>query len=900
MWWYGTIKKEELTSSIVTIGSDVLENTPNQTFESALQGRAAGVFIQNASGKLGEGIKIRVRGASSLSATNQPLYVIDDIPINSQATAVSGNVAVNPLTSINPNDIKSIQVLKDAAATAIYGSRAANGVVLITTKKGNQGKTKYSVDYQFGAGETPTTLDMFGAQDYKRMWVESVIRSIPGLATSDIETSVIDGYISDGGINIGSDRITLPDAISNNDLETDWQNEVFRTAISHQANVSLSGGSENSNYYASASYITQEGILIENNFERLTGRLNYNQNIGDKLNIALSGNYSISSNSRLGDDAELGSPLQVLTLPTSDGYNPETRSLINYSDENLFYNPLKELAFSENKTDNNRLIGNASINYKVFEDLKLTADIGLDYANFEDLRFQGPETLDGRPDGVRRETSTDIWNYTTNFYLTYQKQPIDGLNMDVVAGASYQNSKTEADRLVTRGESQQRPNLLGDQFKVLSYFLRSNLSWKNKYLMQLAMRVDGSSKFGDNNRYGFFPSASLGWNLHNESFLESSEVINNLKVTAGYGLIGNTPTESFLSLPVWTEANYGTATGRRPFNLANPDLKWETTAQLNLGVEFGLFTNRLSGEISVYQKNTSDLLFARPLSGITGFGNVLDNIGEIKNEGLEIALSSINIDGNDFQWSTSFNITFSRNEIVSLSSPIVIEGVNAARAGDPMAMFYLREFVGVNPDNGQALYRSANGGETTDYESAPRINAGSPEPKYFGGFTNNFKYKSFDLNIHFQYVQGNKVYNRTGEEISNSGSLFLLNQTKDQTGRWMKRGDITDIPVINPNQSSLQSSTRWLEDGSFVRLKTVSFGYNLPSSLLDKLSLTKARVFISGQNLWTLTDYSGFDPEVNYTDSGFLGSISANLTQGVDYYTTPVAKTYLVGLSLNF
>lgn len=905
---YGTLKKEDITSSIAVVDATDLQGSPNASFESALQGRASGVLIQNASGKLGEGIKVRVRGASSLSGPNQPLYVIDGIPLNSGGRGSGSNQPTNPMADINPNDIASISLLKDASATAIYGSRAANGVILITTKKGKSGRPKFNIDYQFGVSQTPRKIDLLNAKDYKRLQVENSIRQLEGSIvgilvshiTDDLDIETLDQILEEGSFelrlgNTPQDTIFLPSGLTDNDLETDWQDEIFRTAISHQANLSVSGGKEKSQYYGSLSYLDQEGILVGNQYQRITGRLTYNTEVSDKLKLTFGVTGSSSTNDRLNEDADTGSPIQAISLPSADGYDPTTLSLINFSNENIYYNPLKEIAFSNNDTKIFRGIGNFALDYKLTQDVKFTTEFGVDITDEVNSQLQGNETFDGSgfPSGLKRVTERDVFNYSSNSYFTFDKI-LDDHTFNAVLGASYQKSKTQGSFL--------RDVVLipfdDDTYAFLAYVFRLNYSFKNKYLVQLSGRSDGSSKFGSNNRIGYFPSISLGWNIDKEDFLQGTS-ISSLKLKASYGVIGNAPNENNLTYQAYERANYGNYTGRYPINLPNPDLKWESTAQLNIGLEFGLWNERLSAQIDYFDKTTSDLLFPRALSSASGYSFILDNIGELKNSGIEFAITADIVDKTNFSWQSSFNITRSRNEVTKLEVSEIVQGVNAAKPGETLGFFYLRKFTGVDPETGSALYDNGEGGTTDDFESAPKFAMGSANPDFFGGFSNKFTYRDFDLSFLIQFFIGNEIYNRTGEEISNSGSGLLLNQTADQANRWLKPGDVTDVPVLNPNETVAQSSSRYLEDGSYYRLRNITLGYNLPSENLENISLSTLRVFISAQNLLTKTDYSGYDPEINFNDARG-GNIASNLTQGVDFYSTPTPKVFLVGIKVGF
>jgi len=915
---YGTTIKQDLTGNISKVSGEEISSRPVNTFESAIQGRATGVFIQGTSGKLGERINVRVRGTSSLSASNQPLYVIDGIPMTSESQTSSINAGSNPLIDINPNDIQSVEILKDASAAAIYGSRAANGVILITTKKGEAGKMKFDFDYQVGVAQTPEKLDMYSTEQYRIQDLEAQLRIAISNPLIQFDESTITpenlklwleaGDETTSIVPTADGTLEFPDQFRFN---TDWQDEVFQTGIQHRANFSLSGGSDNTNYYGSFSYNNSEGILIGNQLERFTARANINSDLSNRLSVNGGINYTRTNNDRLFEDSQLNSPLQVLTNSPGDTFDEETKELIVQSEID---NPLNLAEFSDNTSNSNRFIGNTDLSYEIVGGLKFTTEFGLDFIDQREEIFEETVFRDNDGSVVRFPNNAiirevDVFNYTTNNYFSYDNIIQDNHIINGVVGFSYQESSSDL-ILKTNQEGLNLSELEGEPedmnvedpigFSFLSYFGRVNYSFKHRYIAQISGRVDGSSKFGSNNRYGFFPAVSLGWNIAEEPFLSSSASVSLLKFKASYGLVGNDPAEANLFETIYIPAGFGNEDGIRASNLPNPDLKWETTAQLGIGIEYSLFKNRLSGSFDYYRKDTEDLLFPTPITSTSGFPFVLKNIGESTNEGFEIALDGTIIQGEDFQWNSSFNITFNSNEITNINGEQVTSGINAFIEGEPIGVFFMRKFAGVDPETGLALYDDGQGGTTDDFFEAPRMVVGDPNPDYFGGFNNSFSYKNFELSFLFQFVGGNEVYNRTGELISNSGLQFF-NQTDDQANRWYRPGDQTDIPGMDPFASlaDIETSTRWLEDGSYIRLKTLNFSYSLPERIVSNWGLRYFTINVGGFNLWTLTDYPGYDPEVSFVfPEGGVSEV--NLSQGIDDFTTPPARIITSGIKIGF
>ena len=904
---FGTQTKEELTSTVSQISGADLGSQPLIDLEQANQGKASGVFIQNNGGKLGQGTTIKVRGGSSLTGSNQPLFVVDGIPLTSDNQS-----------EINPNNVASIEVLKDASAAAIYGSRAANGVVLITTKKGQAGKLQVDFDYQLGVGQTPKTLDLMTPEEYNEMFVEYTLR-LTGFgdpADGVITRQRLQEWAQTGvaSFNIdGTDfNITIP-AIDSLSFDTDWQDEVFRTAISHRANVSLSGGSENHRFFLGLGYTTQEGILIGNEYDRFNADLNLNSNWSSKFSTNLGLSFVHSENNRLNDDQDLGSPLQAIVLPPSDSFDPANNYQLVV--RSLEYNPITEVNFSDNIETNNRLVGSLGAKYQVNENLSINVDGGIDLLGFTEERRQGPETLDGNPTGFSRLGETDVFNYIINGYANYTTDLGDN-TFSAVLGASYQESNTDftfrsarvnsISDLESRTETDPdlfNPPIPSSAFAFLSYFTRLNYSIQQKYIFQVSARADGSSKFGEDNRYGVFPAVSAGWNVSNESFFGDNSTLSFLKVKASYGLVGNTPDEDFIYRTNYFTVNYGNEEGIRLSNLSNPSLKWETTAQFDVGLEFGILSDQISGSVNYYQKNITDLLFPVPVSQTSGFDFVLQNVGEMENSGIEVDIASTNVSTTNFSWTTSFNFSTFRSEIVDLGGEgrRLISGVNAFIEGESPGVFFMPVYRGPNSSDGAAQWETGSGGLTTDYDEAlasGRQVVGDPNPDFFGGLGNTISVFDFDLNFLFQFVQGVDKYNQTGEFLANSG-ILLLGQRADQVNRWIEPGDDVPNSVIEPSLENTNPSTRWLEDGSFIRLNSVTLTYNIPSDVVSNWGMRYFRIYIGGQNLLTISDYSGYDPDTNYLDPTG-GTITQNINRGIDDFTTPQPRVFITGIKIGF
>ncbi|ASU34078.1 SusC/RagA family TonB-linked outer membrane protein [Mucilaginibacter xinganensis] len=918
---YGTQKRGSLTGSIASVsGKDVAE-TPVTTFEQAIQGKTAGVNIQAEGGKLGQGIKISVRGQSSISAGTQPLVVIDGIIVN-QTDLSSNGATSNPLADINFNDIESYQVLKDAAASAIYGARASNGVILITTKKGKAGTAKINFNAQYGSS-VPSRHRKFLNSD---QWLQIEQRSVVGAAKQD----VLNGYFE-----------TLQDALDYENLDntftglaagntkwnstnTDWEKQAFQSAPMQQYDLNFSGGSEKTTYFIGMQALDQKGILKGNSLKRYSGRLNIDTKIFSNFSVGMNLNFTHSYNQRLSNDDQFSTPLQIVALsPITPVIDPRTGLLSgtppgdHNGDYPLYYNALINVQNAYFHTNVYRTLGNVYANWEIVKHLTFRSEFGVDQTNQNEDSYYNSLTAanTGTPNGFGQNTNQSIVHYTVNNFITYKNVFSQDHSLDITAGTSYEYSHmlgndiqgkqfpSDAYKQISSAAVKSAGSSSQSEYNFVGYFARANYAYKSKYLLSASVREDASSRFGANNRYGTFPSASVGWVLSQENFLKNWQPLSELKLRASYGLTGNGEIGDYSSLGLFSgDAGYNGTPGQRFTQLANPNLKWEKTLQFDLGLDFGFFNNRFSGGFDYYRKNTRDLLLNVNVPQTLGIAFQTQNLGKLYNQGLELTLSSDNFVGK-FRWNTSFNVSYNVNKVTYTNGQIIDDGADLNRVieGQPIGVFYGREYAGVDPANGDAIYyknaKKADGtidrSTTNDPNQATSVPLGNPTPKYTGGLTNSFSFKGVDLSFTIYGSFGNKIYNGGGQYMSSSASNGLDNQTIDQLKYWDKPGDITNVP--EPREfyaNGTDPSSRYLSSGSYVRLKTVTLGYTFPPDMLKKIKIDKLRVFVNAYNLFLITKYAGWDPEVN---ADFLAS---NINLGNDFYSAPQPRTITFGVNV--
>lgn len=930
---FGTKIKRNVTGAISKVGAKELNNVPVTSFESAVQGRAAGVFVEQQNGKLGQGIKVRIRGASSVTGGNEPLYVIDGIPVIT-ADLSSNGASTNPLSDINTNDIESIEILKDASSAAIYGSRGSNGVVLITTKRGKAGKSK--IDFNFFTGlQKPTgRREFMNAEEYVKFTYQAAESGGRYDFANDItgygsEQEAIDDYVS-----FAESRLRRYSA-GNDDyktylVNTDWQEEAFQRAPISQYDISVTGGNDKTTFYIGGQYLDQTGILVRNSFKRFSGRINLDHKVNNWLGIGINMNFVRTINNRISNDNGFATPLQITALsPITPIIDPRTGLLSGASDPNrasnpggpntnypVYYNPLLSVDGASYKTTSYRNLGNLYGQAQLYKGLTFRTEFGVDQLNQLEDAYYGPvtERNNGYPKGGGFTSNDMLLNITTNNFLRYNT--IFGENdIEAILGMSYQNQNainttgtaegfpSEAYKKLASAATKSDASSSLTEFAFLSYFARANYKFKDRYLLAVSGRFDASSRFGRDNRWGFFPAVSAGWILSEENFLQDSRVISFLKLKGSFGLTGNAEIGNFSSLGLFGGgAAYAGTPGQNPIQLANPELKWETTSSVDVGFEVGFLNNRFSLEVDYYTRNTTDLLLNVEVPGTTGFLTQLKNIGKLRNKGIEFTINTDNIVTKNFRWSTNFNFGLNKNKITDLNGQeLGLGNVNRAREGYALGVFVAREYAGVDVNNGDALYYkntknqdgSIDRSTTNNYNEAVDVVVGNPNPDFIYGFRNVFNFKGIEAEVLFQGVKGNQIFNGGGQYMSASGSNGFDNQTRDQLAAWKNPGDITNVPEARqflPNGTD--NSSRYLSYGSYLRLKTVSIGYDLPKTLLNKIKMERVKIYVKGQNLVTFTKYEGWDPEVNADYQ------ATNINQGVDFYSAPQVKSFVFGISI--
>ncbi len=928
---YGTQRERELTGSIAQVSAEEIENVPVNSFEEALQGRVAGVTITRGSGKLGQGIQVRVRGSASVTADSEPLYVIDGLPVTTANLSNTG-AALNPLAQINPDDIASIQVLKDASAAAIYGARASNGVVIITTKSGMAGATEFSVGVQRSWSGPTNKVDFLDAEEYVNFFTEAArnrgeIEWESAPAEYESRQDAIDTWV--GQVNSAFDFYAQGTDWRDLDVNSDWQDRAFNdNAGGLNVDLSARGGSEQTQFYVSGSYDVQDGILIRDTYDRITGLLNVDHQLSDRFELGGKLSVARTLNNRVPYDNSFATPMQLVAqLPISPVYVPdasvgmEDGYLSEYvpTDElnqNTYY--LNNLIYTDNarfQMTTFRSIGTAYLQADLLPGLSFRSQFGLDLLDQNEDTYYN-SVIEEATNGYGFNAWDRVVNYNFSNYVTYAGALAEAHSVEATAGVDYQSVTQDGSSV----EGEQFPNddftqiasaaeITGGSsyetgYRFLSFFARANYEIAERYLFKLSGRYDGSSRFGRDNQYGFFPAASAGWILSDEAFLEDTDWMSFLKLRASYGLTGNAGIGNFASLGLWGGSPYGGRAGIYPDQIANPSLRWERTAQLDLGLDFGFFNDRVSGTVDYYVKSTDDLLLNVNLPSSTGFFTQTRNVGELKNRGVEFLLNTRNVVG-AFSWSSSFNLGVNRNEITDLNDQVITGGAaNRAIEGEPIGVFFGYEYAGVDAETGDALYyvnaTDAEGNvvdpdaTTNNPNAANRVVIGSPHADFTGGLGNQFSYKGFDLDVFFQFSYGGQIYDGGGLYKTSNG-WFLDNQLATQLDAWQEPGDVTDVPEARYGISNgTADSDRYLYDGSYLRLKNVTLAYTVPQRLIESFQLSNVRIYLTGINLLTFTDYPWWDPEVN---SDYLGG---NIGLGNEFYTAPQARTISGGLQFSF
>lgn len=904
---YGTQNKKDLIGSVAKVSANEIKEMPVASVDAQLQGKSTGLQINANTGVPGEGIFIRVRGTTSINASNDPLYVVDGVFMNNTSlqTVSTGGKATSPIADINPADIESIEVLKDASATSIYGARGANGVVIITTKRGGYEQSpKINFNSYVGIAKTNKVWEIAdgptNAALHNEYWINSGIDN-PALNQTFANRPFRPK--AQGGKGLPEEQETY-----------DRLSDIFQTAGLQNYDLSVQGGSQSTRYYIGAGFTNQEATMKPVYYQRGSFKVNLEQKISEKVRLGVNNSISRSfrNQARAGDGPQGGMFQTALLVAT---YLPK----VNADGTPAKWGPWDNLDVLLNNYDvttkNSRYIGNAYLDVDIIPGLKFRTSFGVDYNDYKEAEYWNSLTLLGAAptNGLATSAITNNTTWLNEQTLSYRKNITNVHSFGVLVGNALQGDVIE----VTSAEGRNFPNdnftniasaatRIGSQqwtkSTLASFFSRIDYNYASKYYLEISARADGSSRFGSKNRFGYFPSIGTAWRVKEERFLKDVNVISDLKVKASWGITGNqNGISNFAAKGLWNggqgypdNASSGDKPGIAPAQLANNDLKWEKTNQFNAGIELGLFNNKLNFELNLYQKSTSDLLVQMPLAATTGFSSYYANDGQVSNKGYEFSVNSTNIKRKNFSWSTSFNISGNKNKIEKLATPINVYNRDWLRMeeGNPLYSFWLYKQLYVDPATGAAVFEDVNkDGQIT---VADRQLIGNAMPDFFGGLNNSFTYKGWDASALFTFQYGNEVYN-LNEFFDMAGGIradryAALNSTR----RWQNPGDITDVPRFTTvgNNYRLEQNSRLLEDGSFIRLKQLTIGYTLPQKALSKLHVKNLRLYVSGTNLLLFTKYSGLDPESNVSNDQNV--------QGLDFGTPPQPSTYQFGINLTF
>jgi TonB-linked SusC/RagA family outer membrane protein len=914
---YGVQRKRDLISSIVKLDGKELMEVPSPSFENGLQGKASGLQVITGSGAAGSSSVVRIRGVASVSAGGDPLYVVDGIPITQDYFLNGNNGAANnnPLATINPNDIENVEILKDAAATGIYGSRGSNGVILITTKRGK--RKGIHVDFSTRQGiSKPTALpNMMNSSEYLQMYEEA--------------------WVNDGRLGTPSlpGGISLADARNTN---TDWVKEVVGTGYQQNYDLGISNGGEKYNVYGGISRQNDQSYMKGNAYQRTAGRLNGDLKFAKWGKVSLSSSLSEGVNKRqgMGWSGGFGSAMST-ALPIypiyydKDVFNDDGVLIHKKGDyflpsNDIGRNPVAMRELRDWETTERRTINSLALELNPIKDLYINTTTSIDYMFWEENQYQKPGYDANNPTfGKAYRNSFDVANYNMNAVVSYLKTIKEKHNFSFMVGTEYQNSDTRKfagsknEQTATGFLSPDDPNgiLSGtkttESWNFVSQFGRVRYDFKKKIFTELVGRRDGSSKFGKNNKYGFFPSASIGYNISEEKFLKDSKVISFLKVKSSIGVNGNSniPWDAQYNIFYSKPLAYNGETILFPdaSKPSNQNLKWETSRTIDAAVEFGLFGDRITGEFAYYNKLSSNVLLFVATQSNTGFKNAWANVGEIVNRGLEFALKAKVID-KKFKWSVDFNIARNQNEVKSLgdyTEEAISGGTNDTRlvVGRPVGNNYLVRFSRVDAATGKPVYLDKDGNETMTWDPANRVSTGSIMPDAFGGIKNNFSYGRFDLSVFWVFTLGGDIYDSSSKRQLGTYDSDGWNHRTDQFDRWRAPGDKALYPVLTTTPTTYGAGTPWintdlwLHDGTFARLKNLSLGYNLPESVLRKTKLAKIRIAVQATNLLTLTKYPGLDPEIA---RDFENATDRNMSPNITYLTAPQQKTFTFSLDIGF
>ncbi len=912
---YGVQRKKDVTGAIARVSGEKLNSIPVPSFEAALQGKAPGVQVIQGNGLAGSGSVIRVRGVGSISASGDPLYVIDGIPIVSDPflRGNSGAMNQNPLSSLNPSDIESVEILKDAGATGIYGSRGANGVILITTKRGKTGKPSFTYSNRLGFSQAAIRPHFVNGPEWLQLRQEAWVNS---------------GHTGQAPL---PGNLTWAQAQGNN---TDWWDLLTQTGFINEHNLSFNAGTAKLKTFANLSYSQNEGYIKANSYDRISARLNMDYRPVKALKISLTSGFNRGINKRVPAawDGGIGDAMSS-ALPIFNVYKPDGTYEVNTS------NPVRRLNETRRREVDNRFLAGLSAELELFRNFFVKASGSVEYRRaFDDQYETNLWTQKPQDSGYAKRYPYWGTNWNTTFTANYLVDMKNGHKLNLLAGQenqsvslreytgeigqwaakpfwtdvnSVQTYRNLRDRLIKNNQIREREK---DAYTFTSFFARVNYNIKDKYIFQLSARMDGSSKFGANNKYGFFPSGSAAWNVSEEDFMKDISWIDYLKLRTSYGIVGNANIPSGVYYDNFQVGgnNYNGGTTVYLNNLGNPDLQWENMRNFDAGVEFGLFRGRITGELAYYRKISTDILLSPGISpSATGLGDIWRNLSDtrILNEGLELSANIKLVDNDKVKWTVGGNIARNYNEVLDyeLGPDAVSGGTNDTRIvrGLPLGVNYLVRYYGTDPTDGMPIWLDNTGKQTKTYSLNHRVFAGSVLPDYIGGFNTAVSYKNFELSTLFTFVIGGNIYENSAKYQFLGASKKNWNYRKDMLDRWVNPGDqsqypklvydATDYPGV-PSEDQF-NSTMFLRDADYMRLRELSLSYRFRTASLKKAGIQSLRIFATGSNLLTFTKYPGGDPEIT---RDFENPQDRNLSPNITYLTAPTQRTIVFGLNVTF
>jgi len=908
---YNTQEKRSVVGAISKVQVEDIKQLPVASVDAQIQGMTPGVQVNSNSGVPGGAIHIRVRGATSINASNEPLYVVDGVFINNKSLSSLdlGGKSTSPLADINPSDIESIQVLKDASATAIYGSRGANGVVIITTKRGNyNAKPKIHFNSNNGVAWAPKERfwDIVTGPEHaelvNEMWINSG-KDNPALN----RTYENRPFRSVSEVINGQPGRGLPEEQQTYDRLSD----LFRTGILQSYDLSVDGGSASTKYYVGGAYTKQEATMKVADFQRASFKLNLDQKVNNIFSVGTTNTVSYTHRNQLreGTGPQAGIFQSALGTPTYLPKNNPDGTPARWAG----FDNLDVLLENYNvQTVSLRYIGNVYGDLNILPGLKLRSSWSLDYNNYNESEYWNDKTLLGLAptNGTASNAITQNTTWINEQILTYRTRLGSAHNLGIIAGNTVQSNEIT----VNKATGSNFPNNSFTQIsaaavrtatqtwtsnRLVSFFSRLDYNYANKYFLEFSIRTDASSKFGKNNRWGTFPSLGAAWRVKEEKFLKNADWISELKIRGSYGMIGNqNGISDFAFSGLWSgTAGYPDAAGgadrpgTAPLQLSNPDLRWEKTKQADLGLDVSFLDDRIQLSVDLYRKYTTDLLLAVKAPSITGYSTYYSNAGEVSNKGIDISLTTVNIKTKNASWSTTFNVSSNVNKIEKLETPIIFGSRELLRHEEGYALnsFWMYKQLGVDPKTGDVIFEDVNGDGVINVEDRQIL--GNSNPKLYGGIINKVNWGGFDFNLLLTYQYGNKKvsFDRILGERGGTADAnrFIFSTMLD---RWQKEGDITDIPRLTSvgNNYGIEQTSRLLEDASFLRIASLSLGYSIPAAVLQKAKISNLRLYLQATNLWLFTKYMGPDPEVSHTYD----------TQGIDVGTSPLPRTVSFGINL--